>query len=240
MRVLQKGQLLARLSAIRKLPDRLRAIWHGAPPPFDPSEQLEPLRLESDDGLERSEGWLLSVRKPAGTNDPLLVEIGSERSAPPWRRSSPPSGRVPRPSRGGTPEGVELPGVISPVPSAGSTKRDVLVVDDEPETLALVAEALENEGYRVRRATGGREALARAAESPPDIVVVDLIMPEVGGEDVCAALRGDPRYSETRVLVLSAAEDTRMVAAACDADGAVNKPFTTELLVREVRRLMEP
>lgn len=222
MRVLQKGQLLARLSAIRKLPDRLRAIWHGAPPPFDPSEQLEPLRLESDDGLERSEGWLLSVRKPVSGNDPLLVEIGSERSAPPWRRSSPPSGRA------------------SPVPSAGSTKRDILVVDDEPETLALVAEALENEGYRVRRATGGREALARAAESPPDVVVVDLIMPEVGGEDVCAALRGDPRYSETRVLVLSAAEDTRMVAAACDADSAVNKPFTTELLVREVRRLTEP
>jgi len=222
VRVLQKGQLLARLSAIRKLPDRLRAIWHGAPPPFDPSEQLEPLRLESDDGLERSEGWLLSVRKPVSGNDPLLVEIGSERSAPPWRRSSPPSGRA------------------SPVPSAGSTKRDILVVDDEPETLALVAEALENEGYRVRRATGGREALARAAESPPDVVVVDLIMPEVGGEDVCAALRGDPRYSETRVLVLSAAEDTRMVAAACDADSAVNKPFTTELLVREVRRLTEP
>ena len=217
MRVLQNGHVLARLSAVRREDDRFIAIWQGAPPPFQPSEQVLPLVLESDDGLERREGWLLSVLAPARGGGPLRVEIGSERSAPAWRRSHPPSERVL--SRG---------------------KREILVVDDDPETVRLVAEALEEEGFHVRRAYGGREGLERAAELVPDVVIVDLIMPEMGGEELCSALRRDPRYATTRVLVLSGAEDTRIVAASCDADGAVVKPFTTELLLREVGRLVAP
>ena len=223
MRVLQNGHLLARLSAVRKQPDRLTAIWQGSPPPFQPSEQVEPLLLESDDGLERSEGWLLSVLRPARGEGPLRVEIGSERSAPAWHRSTSSYERA-RALNGGPRENV-------------TSKQEVLVVDDDPETVSLVAEVLEDQGFHVRRANGGREALERAAELVPDVAIVDLIMPEVGGEQVCAALRRDPRYSSTHILVLSGAEDTRLVAAACDADSAVTKPFTTELLVREVRRL---
>ena len=117
-------------------------------------------------------------------------------------------------------------------------REDILVVDDDPETLNLVAEALEEQGFEVRRATGGREALTKANERVPRVAVIDLIMPEVGGEEVCAALRHDARFAKTRVLVLSGAEDTRLVAAGCDADSAVTKPFTTELLVHEVRRLI--
>jgi len=74
-------------------------------------------------------------------------------------------------------------------------------------------------------------------EEAPDIAVIDLIMPEVSGQEVCRAIRADPRLSQTRILVLSAAEDARMVAAECDADGAITKPFTTALLLHEVRRL---
>jgi CheY-like chemotaxis protein len=215
VRVLQKGHVLARLTAVRRQNDRFTAIWQGAAPPFQPFEQIEPLVVESDDGLERSEGWLLSVLRPARGGGPFRVEIGPERSAPAWHKSSP-----------------------APERREAAAKRDVLVVDDDPETVNLVAEVLEEEGFIVRRATGGREALERAAELAPDVAIVDLIMPEVGGEEVCAALRRNPRYAATRVLVLSGAEDTRMVAAACDADSAVTKPFTTELLVREVRRLI--
>jgi CheY-like chemotaxis protein len=214
VRVLQNGHVLARLTAVRKQNDRLTAIWQGAPPPFQPFEQVEPLVVESDDGLERSEGWLLNVLRPARGEGPFRVEIGSEQSAPAWRRS-----------------------LSAPERRDASARRSILVVDDDPDTLSLVAEVLEEEGYDVQRAGGGREALTRAAELVPDVAIVDLIMPEMGGEEVCAALRRDPRYAATRVLVLSGAEDTRMVAAACDADSAVTKPFTTELLVREVRRL---
>jgi CheY-like chemotaxis protein len=220
VRVIQNGRVLGRLSAVRKQRDRLTAIWQGAPPPFEPSEQVEPLLLESDDGLERTDGWLLSVLRPARGEGPVRVEIGSERSAPAWR------GSHPAPERSSPRER-----------EAREREREILVVDDDPETVSLVAEVLEEEGFRVRRATGGREALAQAAELAPDVAIVDLIMPEIGGEEVCAELRRNPRYTSTRVLVLSGAEDTRMVAASCDADSAVTKPFTTELLVREVRRL---
>jgi CheY-like chemotaxis protein len=214
VRVLQNGHVLARLTAVRRQNDRFTAIWQGAAPPFQPFEQVEPLVVESDDGLERSEGWLLSVLRPARGGGPFRVEIGSERNAPAWHRSN-----------------------RAPERADTEAKRSVLVVDDDPETVSLVAEVLEEEGFAVSRANGGREALALAALLVPDVAIVDLIMPEMGGEEVCAALRADKKYADTRVLVLSGAEDTRMVAAACDADSAVTKPFTTELLVREVRRL---
>jgi DNA-binding response OmpR family regulator len=115
---------------------------------------------------------------------------------------------------------------------------DILVVDDDPDTLDAVAASLELEGWTVRRAHSGAEALRMAAEQLPDLAVIDLIMPEMSGEEVCAAMRRDPELSRTRLLVLSAAEDARIVAANCDADGAVLKPFTIALLLHEARRLL--
>jgi CheY-like chemotaxis protein len=222
VKVLQNGHFLARLTAIRERDNRLTAIWHGAPPPFQPYEQMEPLVLESDDGLERRDGWLCKVVRSSRGQGPFRVELGAEKDAPAWHKS------------GGREEQSDSANTTDDASSAG----DVLVVDDDPETVNLVAEALEEQGFEVRRATGGREALAKAHERAPRVAVVDLIMPEVGGEEVCAALRRDPRFAKTRVLVLSGAEDTRLVAAGCDADSAVTKPFTTELLVHEVRRLI--
>jgi CheY-like chemotaxis protein len=200
----------------------LTAIWQGRPPTFEPFEQLEPMILESDDGLERSEGWLLSVLGPTLGDGPLRVEIGSEKNAPAWRRSTP---------------GSERPSSSAESKTSSTDKPDILIVDDDPDTVMVVGDMLEEQGFSVRRATSGREALALAAERVPDVAIVDLIMPEVGGEEVCAAMRRDPKFAKTRVLVLSGAEDTRTVAASCDADGAVTKPFTMELLVHEVRRL---
>jgi CheY-like chemotaxis protein len=221
VRVTQNGAELGRLSAVRRDGDRLTAIWQGAPPPFEPSEQVEPFVLESDDGLERRDGWLYRVYATA-IEDSVIVEIGSERNAPPWRR------HVPAASRRDTDEAGER----------AELGQEILVVDDDPEIVDLVAQALEAEGWKVRRAGGGKEALAIAAEHPPDVAVVDLIMPEVSGEEVCSEIRRNPKLAHTRVLVLSAAEDTRLVAAACDADGAVIKPFTIGLLVHEIRRLV--
>jgi CheY-like chemotaxis protein len=220
VRVLKDGQLLGRLSAVRQKGDTLTAIWHGAPPPFTPSGQVEPFMLESDDGLERRDGWLLGVLGPSGGTGPLRVEIGSSRSAPPWHRAEPP--------------GSDRRGSAT----AAHEGEDILVIDDDPETVNVVGSALEEQGWHVRTAASGREGLRKAQEHPPDVAIIDLIMPEIGGEQVCEELRRDPRFSGTRILVLSGAEDTRVVAAGCDADSAVVKPFTPELLVHEVRRLV--
>jgi len=222
VKVLQNGHYLARLSAIREKDHRLTAIWHGAPPPFQPCEQLEPLVLESDDGLQRRDGWLYKVVRSSRGQGPFRVELGAEKDAPAWHKD---------------PQLDECSDARD-ARTSSAPADDILVVDDDPETVNLVAEALEEQGFAVRRATGGREALAKANERVPRVAVIDLIMPEVGGEEVCAALRHNARFAKTRVLVLSGAEDTRLVAAGCDADSAVTKPFTTELLVHEVRRLI--
>jgi CheY-like chemotaxis protein len=211
--------VIGRLSAVRRQGDRLTAIWNGPAPPFAPNEQVKPLVLESEDGLDRQEGWLLSAAREGRGQGPLRVTIGSDRSAPPWHNSQPPE------EDGAPASGTHL-------------SDDILVVDDDAETVSVVGAALEEQGWQVRTATGGREALTKAHERPPDVAIIDLIMPEVSGEQVCAALRRDPKFARTRILVLSAAEDTRQVAAACDADSAVVKPFTPELLVHEVRRLV--
>ena len=148
--------------------------------------------LESDDGLERRDGWLYKVVRSSRGQGPFRVELGAERDAPAWHKD---------------PSSTNAATCETRAERRGA--EDILVVDDDPETLNLVAEALEEQGFEVRRATGGREALAKAKERVPRVAVVDLIMPEVGGEEVCAALRHDPRFAKTRVLVLSGAEDTR-------------------------------
>jgi CheY-like chemotaxis protein len=242
VRVVQKGIVLAHLSDIQRSGERMTAVWHGGTPPFEPDEQLEPVVLESDDGLSREEAWL--CRSFQDASGQIYVELGSEQDAPPWRRSS-------RQVEGAT-VAADVPGRV-PEQSAGTAdtqprdrrgtarqKPNVLVVDDDVDVLDALADALEMEGWQVRKASNGRDAIALCRAERPDVAVVDLIMPEVSGEDVCRAIRSDPDQSHTRILVLSAAEDTRMVAADCEADGAITKPFTIALLLHEVRRLASP
>jgi len=90
----------------------------------------------------------------------------------------------------------------------GQRKVRVLVVDDEPANRTLLTEALEPAGFTVLPATGGREAIEIAKSSKPDLVLLDLIMPEVNGYDVVEALRADERTRDTPIMVLTAANLT--------------------------------
>lgn len=225
MRVLQRGEVIARLAEVKRHGDKLTAIWQGPLPEFEPNEQLEAWVLESADGFRREEGiWLHRIWE-RGENR-ARVELGSEEEAPPWRRTERPTS----PLTGPEPE-------IQEGERPARSPR-ILVVDDERETLDTVAEALETEGWEVLRALSGREALDVAARKAPDVAVIDLIMPEMSGQEVCLALRGNPKLRGTKLLVLSGAEDTRLAAAESDADGAIIKPFTVALLLSEVRRLL--
>ena len=114
----------------------------------------------------------------------------------------------------------------------------MLVVDDDPDALDAVVQLLAAHGWSVAAASSGRAAIDTAREWLPDVVVVDLIMPEVTGADVCAAVRAAPQLHGTRLLVLSGAEDARLVAAECNADGALGKPVSSATLIREVERLL--
>lgn len=223
VRVLQRGEIVAKLTDIERQGDKLTALWLGPPPDFEPDEQLEAWVLETEDGFRREEGiWLYRIWERGEGR--ARVELGSEEGAPPWRRAST------APAAG--PEAEDVARAARP--------RRVLVVDDDRETLETVVEALKTEGWDVLAARSGREAIELAASRTPDVAVIDLIMPEMSGQEVCLAMRRDPKLRGTRLLVLSAAEDTRVAAAESDADGAITKPFTVGLLLSEVRRLLGP
>jgi two-component system, OmpR family, KDP operon response regulator KdpE len=108
----------------------------------------------------------------------------------------------------------------------------ILVVDDEPQILRALQTSLRGAGYEVDAATTGEEALTMAAVRPPDAVILDLVLPDARGTDVCRELR---TWSSVPVIVLSVVGDESEKVAALDAgaDDYVTKPFGVgELLAR--------
>jgi two-component system KDP operon response regulator KdpE len=108
----------------------------------------------------------------------------------------------------------------------------LLVVDDEPQFLRALATNLRGAGYDVDTAATAAEALDAAALRPPDAVVLDLLLPDGSGRDVCASLR---QWTDVPILLVSAVgdEDEKIAALDAGADDYVTKPFATgELLAR--------
>jgi two-component system KDP operon response regulator KdpE len=113
----------------------------------------------------------------------------------------------------------------------------VLVVDDEPQILRALRMSLEGAGYDVDVAGTGEDALAAAAMRPPETVILDLVLPDRSGIEVCRELRG---WSKAPILVLSAVGDEGEKVAALDAgaDDYVTKPFGIEELLARLRAVM--
>lgn len=113
-------------------------------------------------------------------------------------------------------------------------RTTILVVDDEPAILRVLRAGLEARGYRVRTASNGQEAVDATALDAPDLIVLDLTLPDVGGVEVCRRIRG---WSDVPILVLSAdGSDSRKVQALDEgADDYVTKPFSMAELLARVR-----
>jgi len=111
----------------------------------------------------------------------------------------------------------------------------ILVVDDEPNMRFLVRVTLEQAGYVVLEAHHGAAALALASESPPDLVITDLMMPVMGGRELIDRLRSNPATASIPIIVLSANGSLR----AGDADVALDKPFEIDELLANVRTLAQ-
>jgi len=113
----------------------------------------------------------------------------------------------------------------------------VLVVDDEPQILRALGTNLRGAGYTVRTAATAAQALAAAAARPPEAVILDLVLPDGHGTDVCRALR---RWSSAPILVLSAVGDEQEKVAALDAgaDDYITKPFGMDELLARLRAAM--
>jgi DNA-binding response OmpR family regulator len=115
--------------------------------------------------------------------------------------------------------------------------RTILVVDDEPTLRETVAEALELDGLSVVTAADGREALARFRADRPDLVVLDLMLPQLSGIEICRILRAE---SDVPILMLTAkdSELDKVVGLEVGADDYVTKPFSLRELVARVHALL--
>ncbi len=123
---------------------------------------------------------------------------------------------------------------------AGAAKPLVLVVEDEPSLVTMLRYNLEKQGYRVDEAGDGQEALTRIAEAPPDLVLLDWMLPVMSGIEVCRQIR---RGSATRdlpvIMVTARTEDQDAVRGLnTGADDYITKPFNMEALLARVRALL--
>jgi DNA-binding response OmpR family regulator len=112
--------------------------------------------------------------------------------------------------------------------------RTILVVDDEPTLREMLAEALEADGYRVVVAADGREALSRFRAERPDLVLLDLMLPELSGVEVCRILRAE---SPVPIIMVTAkdSELDKVVGLELGADDYVTKPFSLRELSARIR-----
>jgi two-component system phosphate regulon response regulator PhoB len=121
-----------------------------------------------------------------------------------------------------------------------SSPARILVVEDERDISALVAYHLTKEGYRVRTAEGGQEALEAAGSERPDLVILDLMLPGFSGYDVLAEMRRRPGLADVPVVVLTARreETDRVRGLELGADDYVTKPFSPRELILRVAAVL--
>ncbi len=123
---------------------------------------------------------------------------------------------------------------------SGRMAQKILVVDDEPDAVDLVQFNLKNAGYEVVSAADGAEALKNARTFSPDLILLDVMLPEVDGLEVCKLLRRDPATSGIPIIMLTAkaAEIDRILGLELGADDYVTKPFSPRELVLRVKGLL--
>ncbi|MEK7336353.1 MAG: response regulator transcription factor [Nitrospirota bacterium] len=122
--------------------------------------------------------------------------------------------------------------------STASAKK-VLIVEDEKDILQLVKLYLEKEGYRTVTASTGSEGLAQVRTEKPDLVVLDLMLPEIDGLEICKRLRSAPDTAMLPIIMLTAKaeESDTIIGLELGADDYVTKPFSPKTLVARVKAL---
>ena len=122
----------------------------------------------------------------------------------------------------------------------GIVKPKILVVDDEPEAVELLEFNLKQAGYAVSAAGDGAAALKKARAQTPDMVVLDVMLPEMDGFEVCKSLRLEPSTSRVPILMLTAkaAEIDRVLGLELGADDYLTKPFSPRELLLRIKKIL--
>ena len=118
--------------------------------------------------------------------------------------------------------------------------RKILIADDEPNIVVALEFLLQRNGYEVRVARNGEEALTAIERDPPDLVLLDIMMPIKSGYEVCKRIRERPEWGHMKVVMLSAKGRDVEVARGMGigADLYVTKPFSTRDLIDKIRNLV--
>lgn len=118
--------------------------------------------------------------------------------------------------------------------------KRVLVVDDEPNIVMSLEFLMRRAGFEVQVARNGREALAALDGAPPDLLLLDVMMPELDGYEVCERIRARSEWDGTRIVMLTARgrDVERERGLALGADAYVTKPFSTRDLVEQVKGML--
>jgi len=116
----------------------------------------------------------------------------------------------------------------------------ILVVDDEPDILEFVRYNLQKEGYEVNTAKNGLEGIEKAKKLIPDLIVLDIMMPEMDGVEVCRTLRADKQFDNTIIAFLTArSEDYSQIAALDEGgDDYISKPIKPRVLISRIKALL--
>jgi len=121
-----------------------------------------------------------------------------------------------------------------------TTASRILVVEDEDNIAAALEFLILREGYAHDRVASGAEALPRIRATHPDLVLLDVMLPELSGYEICRGIRSDPALAAVKVLMMTARGSAmeRRKGLATGADGFIAKPFELKDLRAEVRRLL--
>ena len=124
--------------------------------------------------------------------------------------------------------------------NAGLSRPTILVVEDEAPLLTLLRYNLEKQGFQVDEAADGQEALMRVAEAPPDLVLLDWMLPALSGLEVCRQLRRRPDTRDMPIIMVTARTEDQDAVRALDtgADDYIAKPFVMEALLARIRALL--
>ena len=121
----------------------------------------------------------------------------------------------------------------------------ILVIDDDPDLVESVTMILESKSHEVIQAYGGIEGLEKAKAEKPDAIILDVMMPDKDGYEVCKELKGDPEYSEIPILLLTAVVSqipsstyTSRMGMETEADDYIDKPVEPGELAKLVERLL--
>jgi two-component system alkaline phosphatase synthesis response regulator PhoP len=119
-------------------------------------------------------------------------------------------------------------------------KETILLVDDEEDILELLEYNLSKEGFQMLRVTSGEDALEVARKSLPDLILLDLMLPGIGGLDVCRMLKSDPKTQRMPIVMLTARGEEADVVAGLEigASDYITKPFSPRVVVARVRAVL--